>query len=118
MPPDSPSSGLRPLRDFLPLLAGPADAAAEQYRAWLAQPRPPRGGCGYCRHWRAGDRCAAPQVTAQGPIPAAQARASGGWPGERSAAPGAPAVRRLQVAAGYQEGGACGPLARWFEARP
>jgi hypothetical protein len=115
MPPGDPSPpGLRPLRDFLPLLAGPADAAAEQYRAWLAQPRTPRGGCGSCRHWRAGDLCVAgPQ-----PLPAAQARASDGWPYEPPPAIGTPALRPLRTSAPYQRGGDCGPGARCFEARP
>ena len=112
-----PRPGLRPVRKFLPLLAGPPDSTADAYRAWLTQPRPVRGGCGTCRHWGTGDRCAHP--VHRGAKPAAEAaRAGAGWP---LAAPGQVTVALRPYASladgRYQEGGACGPSAKLWEGR-
>lgn len=110
----APTGGLRPVRAFLPLLAGPPDAAAEAYRAWLAAPRTPRGGCASCAHWWAQrDYCRHPRLGAH-PVPAAAAREGDGWPLAPVAAHG-PTLALRPVAStadgAYRPGGACGPLA-------
>lgn len=112
----APAPGLRPVREFLPLLAGPADQAADAYRAWLTRPRPARGGCWACRHWRSGDLCAHP-THGPTPVPAGQAREGAGWP---LAAPGSVTLvlRPTRAGAVYQEGGRCGPGAGLWEGRP
>lgn len=108
----------RPVREVGPLLAGPADPAAEQYRAGLGTPRSARGGCGFCRHWEgAADRCRHP-AAGPGGMPTEQARGPAGWP--LAAGPDGswlvPDFGSLADGA-YREGGACGPGARLWEGR-
>lgn len=107
--------GLRPVREFLPLLAGPADQVADAYRAWLTRPRPARGGCWACRHWRAGDLCAHP-THGPTPVPADRAREGAGWP---LVPPGSVTLvlRPTRAGAAYQEGGRCGPGAVLWQSR-
>lgn len=113
--PRIPAPALRPVREFLPLLAGPPDAAAEAYRAWLSRERVPAGGCAACRHWESGtDRCRHPACRG---LPADHARSGDGWPLVDSPAGVTMAIRPARSLApeAYRHGGACGPLARLFE---